>query len=185
MDSRGAADTYRYDAVGNEIAASFANGASSRKSYDALDPMTAIVNLDARGKSASGFAYRYDALGNVASERAGRGGDDGRDEEERGTIYGYDALSRLVSVGGDDKRQTFRYDPVGNRIGVSGDDRDGATSATFDAADQLTSLVNKKGRVVAPSRSSNGYLNHWPPARTSRPLKWALRRGSSVGRAMV
>ncbi|HEV2251350.1 MAG TPA: RHS repeat-associated core domain-containing protein [Candidatus Limnocylindria bacterium] len=147
-----------------QLAADFANGSASRATYDPLDRVSSITNLDGRGKTASRFAYSYDPLGNLTSERAGRG-EDGHastGQDTGATTYRYDALSRLVAVaGGEHDRTTYRYDAVGNRIAaVAGDDNDkGALGATFDAADQLTALVRSNGTpAVQFSYDANGNL---------------------------
>lgn len=138
-DSVHGATSYAYDAVGNETAATFANGTRSAKRYDALDRLTQQTTLGPRGARVLGLAYTYDALGNITSERGGA------EDEDSALGYAYDALSRLVSVRGDDARTTYRYDPVGNRTGVSGGDD--AHSAVFDAADQLTTLAGTGGEI--------------------------------------
>lgn len=163
-DGIGGLNTYQYDAAGNQTAADFANGSASRATYDPLDRVSSITNRDGRGTAASRFAYSYDPVGNLTSERAGRG-EDGHasaGQDTGATTYRYDALSRLVAVvGGEHDRTTYRYDPVGNRTAaIVGDEHDaGALGATFDAADQLTALVRPNGRpAVQFSYDPNGNL---------------------------
>lgn len=136
--------SYGYDAVGNAVSATFANGSRSQASYDALDRVLSLTNRDGEGKTASTFNYAYDAIGNMASERA----DGPRDLSEQRS-YTYDALSRLISISERDQNTTrYSYDSAGNRTGVSTKADPDGIRAVFDAVDQLNSLRRQDGSIV-------------------------------------
>lgn len=79
--------------------------------------------------------------------------------------YAYDALRRLVAVSDrGTKPLGFAYDPVGNRTATL---RDGklAEQASFDAADQLTTLHRRE-------RAARGQLRVRPQRQLGRaPLE--------------
>ncbi len=53
-----------------------------------------------------------------------------------------------AGVAGIHKTTRFAYDAVGNRVGVSPNEGEDATRASFDPADQLTALLRKDGSVL-------------------------------------
>ena len=73
--------------------------------------------------------------------------------------YGYDPLRRLVAVSDrGTKPLSFGYDPVGNRTATLRDGRL-AEQASFDAADQLSTLTGANGKLEASfSYDPNGNL---------------------------
>src|SRR5213076_646087 len=72
--------------------------------------------------------------------------------------YSYDALNRLTGVSGARSQTSYRYDAVGNRVGVTETKggRARATSATFDAADQLLKLAGPDGRETTFAYDGEG-----------------------------
>ena len=83
------------------------------------------------------YRYEYDLMGNktaVTKERRGLREESGR------YVYGYDALSRLVSVSRDgDALREYAYDAFGNRSSMEDYGRGRNISYTYDALNRLTS----------------------------------------------
>ncbi|HEX5824722.1 MAG TPA: RHS repeat-associated core domain-containing protein [Candidatus Limnocylindrales bacterium] len=74
--------------------------------------------------------------------------------------FGYDALSRLVSVSGPDGPRSYSYDPVGNRLTrVAGS----STTYTYDRADRMTGAggvpvsTDANGNIVARGSDTYSY----------------------------
>ncbi|HEV8535001.1 MAG TPA: HNH/ENDO VII family nuclease [Candidatus Limnocylindria bacterium] len=149
----GGTTRYTYDAVGNATTVSFPNGTRADASYDALDRLRSLTYLDGAGRAAAAFAYLYDGVGNVTSE-----GVSGAQNLKDDLTYTYDALNRLIALADKNKTTRYGYDAVGNRVDSRRNSGEDAESATFDAADQLTTLL-RDGKVSATfGYDANGNL---------------------------
>ena len=107
-------------------------GAAAAVGYTAVQ----LVVLDQRRPSGG----TYD----IYSRRKALGGDE--------SAYGYDRLSRLVTVTGPDGARTYAYDPLGNRLAKTAG---ATTSYSYDRADRITAAgalvttVDADGNLVA------------------------------------
>jgi RHS repeat-associated protein len=118
---------HTYDANGNTLTTTDANGLATSDTYDALNRLS--TETDAGGGVVS---YGYDDVGNRTSMTDANG---------HTTSYGYDALSHLLSVTNPMGDVTsYTYDPVGNRL--SRLDANGATTTyTYDGLNRLTRIT--------------------------------------------
>ena len=139
---------YGYDANGQLISVSRPNGATVQYSYDAAgnrdtmvsDGVTSGYNTNNLNEytSVGGFAYGYDADGNLISRQSGGA-----------WTYTYDDENRLTAVSGPTGSWTYRYDALGNRMAqINGSTTTqylvdptgiGSTVAEFDGSGNLVS----------------------------------------------
>lgn len=132
--------TFRYDAGGRRTERRVSNGLTTLYSYNPDNSLQQVRNLLANGAVMSQHDYTYDPYGNrvthaqnVASNTLNYG-------------YGYDELSRLVSVtGGLLGAESYSYDPLNNlksrlASGVT-------TNYNHDAANQLLEVMQGGTRV--------------------------------------
>jgi RHS repeat-associated protein len=173
----GASAQYAYDAAGHRVSRTDGKGAVTRYVYDRAgrligetDPIGRRTEYayDARGvltqvKYADGLSITlaYDSMGRLVDIRASSGEFERRDYTSAGRLRRiqtpagslraeYDRLGQLVRVEetGLKKRIDYRYDEVGNRLGmtVSGfRDREYEFMYRYDAANRLIGLVNPFG----------------------------------------
>ncbi|MEU6057824.1 DUF6531 domain-containing protein [Streptomyces sp. NPDC047097] len=119
-----------YDAVGNVVRQTDADGRVTAYAYDALDRATSVT---APGGATT--AYGYDKAGNV-TERT--------DASGRTTAYGYDAARRPTSVTDPLGRVTgYVFDADGNQIRKT--TSRGTTDHTFDQRGLLTKIDYSDG----------------------------------------
>ena len=124
---------YDYDAVGNLITTTFANGVTENREYDELGRLIVLENVNDNGVI-SRYTYTLDAVGNRLKMEEDNG---------RVTDYVYDALYRLTSESvtdpaNDNTATQYVYDAVGNRFQKI-DSIDDTTTYVYDANDRLIS----------------------------------------------
>jgi RHS repeat-associated protein len=144
VEPGGHTTTFAYDDDDNRTTTAYPNGVTQRVTYDASDRLTSIEGT--KGASVlTRFAYTYAASGSDTGLRRSV-----TDKDNNTTAYSYDALDRLTQAKTTSSSGSilddFRYawDAVGNRTsetvrqaGLLGTS-DVTTSASFNAADQLT-----------------------------------------------
>ena len=167
QNPQGDRTTLSYDDAGRRTLKELANGTKATYLYDSANRTLRVANLKSNDDTISQFDYTYDAVGNKKTIATAAGGL---------TTYSYDATYRLteehrttdslswssmsandwgdlsvggwgtLSSGGINYRNTFAYDPTGNRtLGI----RDGArTTSTFDAANQNVYSESTAGRTT-------------------------------------
>ena len=139
----GSIANYAYDARGNLISASDADSSTTFE-YDAADRLTKVTDGDGRFLS-----YTYDAAGHRASMT---------DQAGNAVHYGYNALGQLASLtdGNGNSIAAYSYDNLGRL--ARGDNGNGTyTTYEYDAAGQLTHLVNYKADGSVNSRFDYSY----------------------------
>ena len=103
------------------------------------------------------YRYEYDLMGNktaVTKERRGLREESGR------YVYGYDALSRLVSVSRDgDALREYAYDAFGNRSSMEDYGRGRNISYTYDALNRLTSA--EEGSLDAVMQGNTVHTDYY------------------------
>jgi RHS repeat-associated protein len=139
----GSTANYAYDARGNLISASDADSATSCE-YDGADRLTKVTDGDGRF-----LAYTFDADGHRASMT---------DQAGNSVHYGYNALGQLALLtdGNGNSIAAYSYDALGRL--ARGDNGNGTyTTYEYDAAGQLTHLVNYKADGGVNSRFDYSY----------------------------
>jgi RHS repeat-associated protein len=118
--------TSGYDAAGNLISTSYPNGTSTAYAFDGAGRLVNVTNRSGAQVN-SAYTYVLDKVGNrteLASYNEG---------VQR---YGYDPLYRLTEwISPSRQMVRYAYDAVGNRTSMTAPT--GATSYTYDAADEL------------------------------------------------
>ena len=153
--------TYAYDAQGRIEKLTRDNGVASTYSYDMAGQLTDITH-ESGGTVLARSAYTLDVLGRRTSQTR----EDGITE-----TYGYDTTSQLTSAdygansrvtvdptGGRVTRETFAYDPLGNRTQVGRvipNAPSATTSYTANALNQYTQVAG-----VAFAYDANGNLTN-------------------------
>jgi RHS repeat-associated protein len=131
-DPLGIQTQYRYDAAGNLIGRTDANGHVISYTYDDADRLVAVTAPDG-----AITRYAYDPAGNLARRT---------DANAHLTTYNYDAANRRVEMTSPiGQRWTVAYDPTGNPTSVvtavgtaTPADGDGAVRMSYDALNRLT-----------------------------------------------
>jgi RHS repeat-associated protein len=124
---------YTYDAVGNLLTITDANGNVTTFGYDLLDRLIREVN-----PIGNTWQYEYDPVGNLI-RRTDANGDV--------TGYTYDADDLLVSIGyPDGSGVTFAYDAAHNQVQMI--DGLGTTLNTYDALSRPISSTNHLSQTV-------------------------------------
>ena len=139
--------TFTYDNAGNMLA--WSDGASSGAyAYDGLNRVASETTTYPFGSRT--ISYTYDRFGNRQTAVYPGG---------MGTIaYGYDEFNRLTSMSYGASAVNYSYDPAGRLIsktlpnGV-------AASYTYDNANRLTGLVNRRGDTSVISSFSYTHDN--------------------------
>ncbi|RRR75351.1 MAG: hypothetical protein EI684_04860 [Candidatus Viridilinea halotolerans] len=145
-DAPASADTnvathFAYDAVGNLVALTDANGRTTTFGYDALDR---LVREETAAAQVS--RYGYDAMSNLVSMTNPRGFT---------STFGYDAANRLVSVT-DALQQTTQFSYDANSNLVAQRDPEGIVTAyRYDALDRLEELVQNERSDASTSSTQN------------------------------
>jgi RHS repeat-associated protein len=123
--------SYTYDADGNQLSATNADGQTASYAYDADNEPTSTTLPDGTTTSTG-----YDADGNVTSQTDGRG---------KTTTYTYNALDQRITAEDPDSRTTtYGYDGVGNLTSLT-DPAGRTTTNTYDAANELTAVSYSDG----------------------------------------
>ena len=152
--------TYTYDPAGNLISVDYPNGASIEYAHDQANRLLEIINSGHRGPFAR-HTYNMDAAGNRIGVT---------DINGETTSYSYDDLHRLTGLAGAGSAESYSYDPMGNRITMTGDDV--TTSYVYDAGDRLIRL-SRNGRITDFSYDEKGNLvekAELGPGRSSRRM---------------
>ncbi len=100
--------SYTYDAAGRQTTKTLGNGMCTTYTYDNLNRLTKLSNLDLNGKIQSQSDYAYNSAGLFASVKTL----DGR------TIYTYDDANQLTNIKYPNSEVKFNFDAVGNRLNV-------------------------------------------------------------------
>ncbi len=164
--------TYRYDALGRLAALERENRIDTAYTYDLANQLTAIAHNKAAAPLASA-AYTLDLAGRrIAQTR----------EDNQNETYGYDPTSQLISVDYGTQspvlmsKETFSYDPAGNRTEVGRVIPNAPSSTTNYVANNLNQYTQiATGPAVAqPTYDANGNLLSYSEVGTSGPLVRAL-----------
>jgi len=124
---------YTYDAVGNMISMTDANGHTTNYAYDPLNRPISII--DPLGYTTSNT---YDAVGNTVSLTDANG---------KTTSYRYDGLNRLIEIAYPDGQTVgYSYDAMGNRLMMV--DGHGTTNYEYDELNRLLNVLNPDGQTV-------------------------------------
>ncbi len=129
--------TLAYDPLGTLASAADADSQLTF-TYDALGRLTRVQTGATGAQPASTIGYAYDLSGNRLTMTDPQGGV---------TTYAYDALNRLTSVTSPDGPTTVAYDALGRRTSLSRPNGT-QTTATYDAASQLTDLAHTLGATT-------------------------------------
>jgi RHS repeat-associated protein len=140
--------SYEYDDVGNLVRRIDPKTHVTRYDYNAANRLTSVVS-----PTQQQWTYEYDPAGNVtkmidAAGNATPATGDGT------TIYGYDALNRLMSINFSDATPdvTYAYDANSNRTSMT--DGAGTETYTYDSINRLKSV----------NRSRNSFLYEYDAA---------------------
>jgi RHS repeat-associated protein len=139
VEPGGATTTFAYDDDDNRTTTTYPNGVTQSATYDAADRLTSIAGTKG-STTLTRFAYTYTKPGTVTDTALRHSV---KDKANNTTTYTYDALDRLTralttnSSGATTADYAYGYDPAGNRTSESLNGT--TTSATFNAANQLTS----------------------------------------------
>ena len=163
-DPQGRQTSLAYDANGNVIAETDAEGSTSERDFDQLDRLkesrepfiTAALPEDLTASPRTLFTgYEYDPVGNLIEVASPRAFDAAGDENEDGyyiTSYEYDDANRLVRtllpVNDDYEQQIYAYrayDPTGNLILTS---LETSTHLDLETQDPLTELPEDEKTVI-------------------------------------
>ncbi len=132
-DPEGGVTRYTYDAAGNRETIVYANGVTTRFTYDALQRLTRVETRNAANAVVSAYDYTLGPTGNRTRVVEGHSG--------RTVDYTYDALYRLTreqitDAHNGNRTIAYTYDPVGNRL-TRTDSVDGHTAYEYDENDRL------------------------------------------------
>ncbi len=140
VNPQGDRTSYAYDPAGRRTVKKLANGTRASFSYDSASNLTRLANLKSDGTTISSFDYDYDRVGNRTAVLEGGGSR---------VTWSYDATYQLTGehrTGASPYRDTYTYDPAGNRLAKL---HDGArTSYSYDAANQLEWSEDATGRTT-------------------------------------
>ena len=139
---------YDYDAVGNLVQTTRADGTVETRGYDDRHRLTDIETQNLVGQVMSSFSYTLDGAGNRTQvvEDGGRTVD-----------YVYDQVNRLVREKIGDQTIDYTYDFVGNRL-TRNDSVDGLTNYSYDANDRLIELLSANGVTTQFTYDDNGSM---------------------------
>ncbi len=158
---KGETTRYTHDPNGKLVSTLNANGILETRSYDAAGHLTDISGQDPKGRPLYSRSYTYDPVGNPLTLVATAPRDHspswwGMLWRHRGAeltkwteTYTYDSQDRLAKACMNDscsRYLAYSYDPVGNRTSL--ETREGATTYSYDAADELLSTSKHCRRDV-------------------------------------
>ena len=136
--------TYAYDANGNRIGLTYANGTTTTYAYNQANLVTSVVNKKGN-TTLSSHNYTYYLDGNIASEN----------ENGITKTYEYDGLGRLTKETRNGTITSYTYDANGNRATMT---QNGVTT-TYEY-DENNRLESEKvaGAVTSYDYDANGNL---------------------------
>ncbi|MGD9712405.1 MAG: RHS repeat domain-containing protein [Thermomicrobiales bacterium] len=132
--------TYAYDAAGRRTVKKLANGTRASFTYDVANNLTRLANLKSDGTTISSFDYAYDNTGNRTAVLEADGSR---------VTWSYDTTYQLTGehrTGTTPYRNTFTYDPAGNR--TLKNESGARTTYTYDAANQLATSLDATGTTT-------------------------------------
>jgi YD repeat-containing protein len=149
---------FGYDALSRRTSLSYPNTTSASYSYDDASQLLQIKHQASILNPLSSFTYTYDKVGNRTDFDTTRTGVSSLNSH---LDYTYDVLYRLTQatrpeVG--DPNETFKYDPVGNRLRRDGQ----ASDAAFDSANRLledteyTYTSDDNGNLIEKDEKKSG-----------------------------
>ena len=174
--------SFSYDDAGRRTIQRNGNGTRVSMAYDAASQATQVIQRRSAGTTLQQLDYRYDNAGNrnVMIEGAGTAR----------VTWSYDKQNQLTGeyrTGTNAYRQTFAYDPAGNRTLKNAD---GArTTCAYDAANQLRYAQTLAGRTTYAFDLTGNQRLEQPPTgnRTTttwnyenQPTQYLLPAGSPV-----
>ncbi len=132
--------TFSYDANGRRTLKLLANGTRASFTYDAASNITTLANLKSDSSIISEFDYQYDKAGNrtVSVEADGSR-----------VTWSYDAKYQITEdyrTGTVPYRNTFMYDPAGNRLLKN--ESGARTTYSYDASNQLKNSIDASGTTT-------------------------------------
>ncbi|MFZ3200416.1 MAG: RHS repeat-associated core domain-containing protein [Candidatus Acidiferrales bacterium] len=142
-------DGFSYDALSRRTQMARPNGVATNYSYDTLSRLLSVLH-QAGGSTIDGASYTLDAAGNRTSNTNWLAG--------AMTSYGYDSVYELLqATQGANMRESYSYDPVGNRLSslaasytVNSSNEmtaSGGVMYTYDANGNTTSKINSTGTI--------------------------------------
>jgi RHS repeat-associated protein len=150
----GARISFDYDIKGRLRFTHYPNGITGSREYDAAGRITAIRYQDRNKKTVAGWAYRYDAAGNLAEQK---------DYLGQTTHFRYDPTGQVTEDRRPDQTIRYGYGPGGNR--TRSEENGTVTTYRYDVADRLIQrgpeklTYDKKGRLIA-RRSTDGITQY-------------------------
>ena len=140
QNPQGDRTSFSYDNAGRRTLKKLANGTRASFAYDPAGNLAKLYNLKSDGTVISSFDYQYDKVGNRTAVREADGSR---------VTWSYDATYQLTGehrTGSNAYRDTYTYDPTGNRLVKI---HDGArTTSAYDAANQLRYTEDAAGRTT-------------------------------------
>jgi RHS repeat-associated protein len=159
--------TFAFDPAGRLTEKRFANGISSRYTWNADDSLASITHAKA-GTTLAANAYTYDGVGNRSANTETING------TALGLAYSYDELKRLTQVanGTATQQEAYQYDPLGNRTQKSvGQTAPTITAYLYDVANALKEIHS--GSASGPLQASLAYdLNGNLQSDGTRTFTW-------------
>ncbi|AZS13822.1 carbohydrate-binding protein [Paenibacillus lutimineralis] len=128
---------YTYNAAGQLIEKTVANGSTTQYSYNSRGLLEKLSEQNQAGNILNKHEYSYDAAGNILNWI------ETIDGKKRDKSYTYDELNQLIQVIDQGQERTYRYDSFGNRIEKAG--TGDPTTYSYNSANQL--LEEKSGGV--------------------------------------
>lgn len=141
----------RYDDNGRLAERTYQNGLSERYAYTSAGQLELLERMDAAGMKER-CTYRYDAFGNLLEKQ-----EEARGADTRTTLFGYDALNRLISrtVNGELER-TYCYDAFSNCTEIR--ERGHVTQLRYNVLNQLIEKLVDGETVGTYSYDARGNL---------------------------
>ncbi len=132
-DAEGRGTQYTYDAAGNLL--SMVQPGSKATYRYRLDGMPSMAKYMADDGAVMDVDFAYDPMGRMLGLRR----QSGVDAPVYNTVYTYDPAGRLLSCTEGTTRESYSYDPLGNRTAWSVNN-DGKAVYTYDAMNRLVSM---------------------------------------------
>ncbi|MCY2964003.1 MAG: hypothetical protein NT069_10230, partial [Planctomycetota bacterium] len=164
INPEGDRTSYAYDAASRRTVKRLANGTRASFTYDAADNLTTLANMFPNGTYISKYDYKYDPAGNryaVAEADGSR------------VTWLYDNLYQLTGenrTGTTPFRNTFSYDPLGNRLAKN--ESGTRTTYAYDAANQLKYGQDVSGRTTYTFDAAGNQAKEKTPAGTITTTVW-------------